>query len=360
MNKHPQLRIAVVGTGIAGACCAHALVQAGHAVQVFDKARGPGGRLATRRAEWVAGDGAACMARLDHGAVGITARSRAFQGFVDQAVHAGWMAEWSPAVAPDSLPLDGGSKLYLPVPDMPELCRRLLVRVVATWSCTVDALHAGPLGWQLASGGERLGEHFDAVVLAIPPAQAAPLIGPHRRDWARHAALAAMQTCWTLMGVADAPEPEPGWDLARPSTGPLAWVLRSDARPGRERVSGQAHWVAHARAGWSRRHLEETPEWARQQLQAALADVLGHTVHWQYATAHRWRYAQPQSQRLAPTESCWWDAGLGLGVCGDFLGGAGAEGAWLSGRSLSRALIEQLTEPPVHATAPIHPRSLAA
>ena len=176
------------------------------------------------------------------------------------------MAEWTPALAPGSLPLDGGPALYLPVPDMPELCRRLLDGVDATWSFAIDALHPGPKGWQLASGDERHDAHFDTVVLAIPPAQAAPLLGPHRRDWARQAALAAMQPCWTLMGVADAPNPEPGWDLARPASGPLAGVLRSDARPGRARVPGQAHWVVHARAGWSRRRLEQTPEWALRQL----------------------------------------------------------------------------------------------
>ena len=35
----------------------------------------------------------------------------------------------------------------------------------------------------------------------------------------------------------------------------------------------------------------------------------------------------PQAQRVAPAESCWWDAGQGLGVCGDFLGNSGVEGA---------------------------------
>lgn len=358
MTARCRHQIAIVGTGLAGASCAHTLARAGHAVQVFDKARGPGGRLATRRAEWVDADGAIHTTRLDHGAVGITARSKAFQGFVDQAVRAGWMVEWAPVMGPGSLPLDEGPTLHLPVPDMPELCRRLLDGVTARWTLAVDALHHEPQGWQLAAGGERVDGHFDTVVLAIPPAQAAPLLAAHRHDWSRHAALAAMQPCWTLMGVAEAPDRDPGWNLARPATGPLAWVLRSDARPGRTRVPGQAHWVVHARAGWSRRHLEETPEWALQQLQEALAEFLGHPVHWHHVTAHRWHYAQPQSQRVAHTESCWWDASLGLGVCGDFLGATGAEGAWLSARSLSTALLQPSGEPAPHK--PGHTQPLAA
>ncbi|MEY2842360.1 MAG: hypothetical protein RI920_397, partial [Pseudomonadota bacterium] len=43
--------IAIVGAGLAGLSCAQALVQAGHTVHVFDKSRGPSGRMSTRRAD---------------------------------------------------------------------------------------------------------------------------------------------------------------------------------------------------------------------------------------------------------------------------------------------------------------------
>jgi predicted NAD/FAD-dependent oxidoreductase len=334
--------VAVIGAGIAGASCAHALTLAGYAVHVFDKSRRPGGRLATRRVEWVDRHGQPRTTRLDHGAVGITARSAAFRCFADQAVRADWLADWAPALAADSLPLEDGDRLYVPVPDMPTLCRRLLDGVAATWSFAVDGLHSGPLGWQVQAGGERHPMPFDAVVLALPPAQAAPLLSPHRQDWARHASVAPMAPCWTLMGIADALEDAaelaPSWDLARPPTGPLAWVLRNDARPGRERVTGQAHWVVHARLGWSRRHLEQPSPWVQQQMQAALAEWLGQPVTWHHSVVHRWRYALPQATRLAPAEPYWWDATQGLAVCGDFLGGSGVEGAWLSAQALCAAL----------------------
>lgn len=349
MTTIKALRVAVIGAGIAGAACARALTQAGHSVQVFDKSRGPGGRLATRRLAWVDRSGEDRSTRLDHGAVAITARSEAFQVFVAEAVRAGWLAEWTPALAGVSLPLDDdGARRYVPVPDMPQLCRHLLAGTAAIWSLTVDALHRSPLGWQLAAGGERHEPAFDAVALAVPPAQAAPLLGPHRPDWARHAAIAPMQPCWTLMGVASSAEGGPGvplddgreGDLARPPAGPLAWVMRSDARPGRARVPGQAHWVVHARAGWSRRHLEHPPAWVQQQLQAALADHLGRPVDWLHCTVHRWRYAVPQAPLAASATSCWWDAAQGLGVCGDFIGGAGVEGAWLSGQTLGATVLQ--------------------
>ncbi|NBY26365.1 MAG: FAD-dependent oxidoreductase, partial [Betaproteobacteria bacterium] len=43
----PQ-HLAVIGAGMAGIACARTLVQAGHTVQLFEKSRGVGGRMATR------------------------------------------------------------------------------------------------------------------------------------------------------------------------------------------------------------------------------------------------------------------------------------------------------------------------
>ncbi len=341
------LRVAVIGAGIAGASCARELTLAGHSVYVFDKFRGPGGRLATRRLEWVDRHGQAHTTRLDHGAFGITASSAIFRAFVEQAVNSGWMTEWAPALATGSLPLECGDPLLVPVSDMPALCRRLLQGAECTWSFAVDSLQKGPLGWQVQAGGEQHPGPLDAGVLARPPAQAAPLLGPHRSDWARHASVVPMRPCWTLIGISDAPsdaaQPTPGWDLARPPTGPLAWVLRNDARPARTRVAGQAHWVVHARAGWSRRLLEQPAAWVQQQMQAALAEWLGRPVAWQHCLVHRWRYAMPQTQSRAAAlaDPCWWDASQSLGVCGDFLGGTGIEGAWLSGQALSAAMLQR-------------------
>ena len=341
-------QVAVIGAGIAGAACAHTLTLAGHSVHVFDKSRGPGGRLATRRLEWADRQGQACTTRLDHGAVGFTAQSHAFQAFVTQAVNAGSLAEWTPRLAAGATLAEAGERLYLPTPDMPALCRGLLEGASAHWSAAVDGLHHTACGWQVQAGSTPHPQLFDAVVLALPPAQAAPLLGPHRRDWARQASIAPMQPCWTLMGVADTAGPPssvdeigPAWQVARPATGPLAWVFRNESRPGRARVSGQAHWVAHARAGWSRHHLEQPAAWVQQQMQAALAECIGQPVEWLACNVHRWRYAAPQAQKPASAQACWWDAAQGLGVCGDFLGGSGVEGAWLSAQSLAAALLQR-------------------
>ena len=331
-------RVAVIGAGIAGATCARALSVSGCAVHVVDKSRAAGGRLATRRVEWLDSQGQRHIAGFDHGAPAFTASGAEFRRFLAHACQPDALAQWRPTLAPGSRLLDDAGPLWLPQPDMPTLCRALLRDITTTWSFAVDRLLHGPMGWQIEAAGTTLPGHFDAVVLALPPAQAAPLLAPHRRDWAQRASIALMQPCWTLMGVARRTVRALDWDVARPEQGPLSWVMRNDARPGRGPSVDVPHWVAHARAGWSRQHLEQPADWVQRQMQSAMQEWLGEPIEWQHAVVHRWRYAMPQSSGAAPSRPCWWDGVRGLGACGDFLGGAGVEGAWKSAQALIEAL----------------------
>jgi hypothetical protein len=253
-----DFKAAVIGAGIAGASCARALSAAGVSVHVVDKSRGAGGRLATRRLEWLDPQGQRRMARFDHGAPAFAASSSQFRQFLATALQPDALVRWQPVLATGSRPLGGAGPLWLPQPDMPSLCRALLRDIPTSWSFVVDRLQHGPLGWQVESSGTPLAGHFDAVVLALPPAQVAPLLAPHRRDWAQRASIALMKPCWTLMGVARRTVRELHWDVARPDKGPLSWIMRNDTRPGREpRSTPRIGLLTHAPAGagntWSSR-----------------------------------------------------------------------------------------------------------
>lgn len=79
--------IAIIGTGIAGLSAAQALTEAGHTVQLFDKSRGSGGRMSSKRSD---------AGSLDLGAQYFTARDRRFVTEVQRWQSQGWVAEWAP------------------------------------------------------------------------------------------------------------------------------------------------------------------------------------------------------------------------------------------------------------------------
>lgn len=79
--------IAIIGTGIAGLSAARALQDAGHAVQLFDKSRGSGGRMSSKRSD---------AGALDMGAQYFTARDRRFVNEVQRWQSNGWAEQWKP------------------------------------------------------------------------------------------------------------------------------------------------------------------------------------------------------------------------------------------------------------------------
>ena len=73
--------IAIIGAGMSGMICARNLKDAGYEPIVFEKSRGVGGRMATRRTN----EGL----QFDHGAQYVTAKNKYFQSFIDRAASAG-------------------------------------------------------------------------------------------------------------------------------------------------------------------------------------------------------------------------------------------------------------------------------
>lgn len=342
--------IAVIGAGIAGAACTASLLAAGLSVTVFDKSRGVGGRMATRR---VPAEGAGCADgaewQFDHGAQHIQACSPRFKAALRRAAQAGVVHAWQPRVhAAWPAPLHRESWVPTGVGSapgqMPALARHLLGHATLHLEWPVQRLERDRNGWTVVGPEARRAGPFDQVVVAVPPSQAAPLLAGHHDAWAEQLGAWPMLPCWTLMAVTQAVDWP--WDACEPRAGhPLAWLARNDRKPGRVAPHDQAVWVAQASASWSAAHIDASPAAVQAALSQALASLLpaGAPPQWIYRTVHRWRYAAPAGTTTA--DPCWWDARQGLAVCGDFLGGraaGGVEAAWRSGDEAADTLLAAL------------------
>jgi renalase len=333
--------IAVIGAGMAGVACAAGLRGAGHKVALFDKSRGAGGRMATRRITDTATG--ATPYGIDHGAPACAARQPRFKAWLARAEARGVVQRWQPRLHA-AWPQRVHAELWVPHGDMPALARHFLADVPLHAQQTIQRLEHAKQGWWLHSAeGQRHGPYAQ-VMLAMPPAQAAALLVGHHDGWADSLKARRMQPCWTLMAATQ--DLDWPWDVTVPENGPLAVVLRNDRKPGRRTPDGLATWVAHATPEWSAAHLEDDPKRVEKALGTALAALLpgGNKRTWQHLSVHRWRYAQSVAAEdtSARTLDCWWDASLGLGVCGDHLGGGGVEGAWHSGDELADTVVAWL------------------
>ena len=341
--------IAIVGAGMAGVVCARTLRQAGHRVTLFEKSRGPAGRMATR---------ASPFGGFDHGTQYFTVRDPRFERAL--ATVPGLCKPWSanavrvldPMGRVIEAGLPGGERHWVASPGMNALVKawaaplaqdasmHLQTRVVRI---AADPLRKG--GWQLETEGEDgarpVHAGFDKVVLAVPSTQARDLLLAS----GMHAMVQTFQQvrvdpCWTLMlAYPQAVQPGlitigPQWNAARSTHHRIAWLARESSKPGRERIE---RWTVQASAAWSTEHLQDSPERVTAKLLKAFAEITGIRATPAHAQAHRWLYAKT-AEPLG--KSHLWFAPQGIGLCGDWCLGHRVENAFVSGLELALAMLK--------------------
>ena len=310
------MQIAIVGAGLAGLACAAALDAAGHRVTLFDKARGVGGRMSTRRVATACGE-----AGFDHGAQYLTARDAGFRAQVRSWSEAGLVAPWPAA----------GADAFVGTPTMNAPLRHLSARLDVRASQRIDRLARASGAWHLHGDGTVAGP-FDTVVVALPAEQAAILLRDVEAAFAGRAAATRSMPCWTVM-AAFAERLPVAADVLR-DRGAVGWAARNSAKPGR---SGPEAWVVQAGPDWSAAHLEDAPDAVLRELLSAFAGILDVVLPAPLAaSAHRWRY----SRSGAAGDGLLWSPEQHLGVCGDWLLGPWVECAWLSGTRLADAVMD--------------------
>ena len=307
-------RTAIIGAGLAGLTCARMLVDAGHSVVVFDKGRGLGGRMASRRKDgW----------RFDHGAVVLRARDDGFAAFLAGVSDSGHAERWESA--------DG----WAGVPGMSSVVKAMAQGLEIVASQRVEGLDKTDAGWRVMGPDHPANTVFDRVILAIPHPQAQDILSP----WPTLSAqieTAQMQPCWTLMVGFDAML---ATDVAYCNTcnDPIAVIARETAKPGRK-LPGDG-WVVQASADWTRAHLELEPAQIETLLLAAFFTAIGcDPIPPAISMAHRWRYGLT-STPLGTSHVL--DAPLGIGMCGDWCLGHTAQDAYDSGRAMAATIIGQ-------------------
>ena len=323
--------IAIIGTGIAGLSAARALKDAGHAVQLFDKSRGSGGRMSSKRSE---------AGTLDLGAQYFTARDRRFVDEVQRWQANGWVAEWEPQLyncqSGQLSPSPDEQTRWVGTPRMSAITRALLDDLPVEFGCRITEVFQGQQHWNLldADGGNH--GPFSHVIIATPAHQATALLAAAPK-LASTAAGVKMDPTWAIALAFDTPLDTP-MEGCFVQDSPLDWLARNRSKPGRDATPDT--WIRHATSAWSKQHLDLPKEAIIELLHGAFAELLHCSMPApSFSLAHRWLYARPAGSHEWGVLA---DADLGLYVCGDWCLSGRVEGAWLSGQEAARRLLGHL------------------
>lgn len=328
--------IAIIGAGLAGLTLARELSAVAD-ITLFEKARGLGGRMSTRRND---------THQWDHGAQFFTARSKAFKAMLAPFIASGTVVAWQPNIttlSPDKPQFKRPwfEPHYVAAPGMNSLLKAMAsepnLPLAIQLSTRVEQVVAKGERWQLLDEQAQLLGEFDWVVSSAPLPQTQELLPSSLLGDAltRY----QMLPCYSLLLTADDAE-LPHYDAAKINDAPLNWISFNHRLPGRNLDAGTV--VAHTSADWAIEHLEDDQETVKQQLIDIFCKLTGVSpAAITSAQLHRWRYAL-SVEVAEPDLPYVLNSSAKLAACGDWCLGGRVEAAFTSAQQLAAALKSRL------------------
>ena len=318
-------KIAIIGAGISGLTIATYLHKKNFNVTIFDKGRGVGGRMSSRRTQW---------GYLDHGTQYFSVKSPEFQHFIGQypSIIQPWLGNFA-TWANGQLTADSNLKTrYVPIKSMNNFAKRVATGLDIHLQTRIIKLEKAR-NWTLTDENQQRYPDFDLVIVTAPPAQTSNLLASHT-PIAEEIREIKMLPCYSFMLIPETPVnlPFDGIKFEHPI---LGWISFNDSKPERENCGGL---VVQSNFNWATENLDRNREEIGKILQECVSELFNLNLSClKYKSVHLWRYALPSESN---TQGYFWDSSSHVAVCGDWCLSGKVESAFLSAHSLFCKIIK--------------------
>lgn len=326
--------VLIVGAGLSGLMAAHTLQDRGYTVQLIDKGRSVGGRLATRRV----GDGGLA----DHGAQFFTVRTDTLRGYVEK-----WLADdvvyvWGMGWSDGSLKKTAGDghPRYVAHGGMNKLAKYIAQGLDIVLHRRITSIQLANNMWTIL---DEDGDAYNgrALLLTPPMPQSLDLLDHSnvKLDAADLSDLQKIQFGPCLCGIhaidGELNLPEPG--AVQNFEHDVYWVADNQAKG----ISKQVVVTSHASAKFSRQNWDTPEADVIAELESAVMPFLTEGSQIVSTQLKKWRYSVPLT--TYPQEYLLAQGLPNLAFAGDAFGGRGRiEGAFKSGIAAAEVLIDSL------------------
>ncbi len=275
-------KIAIVGAGISGLTLGTMLQEKGIDVQVFDKGRGVGGRMSSRRTDW---------GYIDHGTQYFGLTNSDFRKFLNNygEVLLPWKGKFATWEKGTFLEDNSTQIRYVPTKAMNHLCKYLGGDITVKLDTRIVKLVKKAQGWTLVDQHDNSYPNFDCVVITAPPAQTLDLLASHTTITEKFSDI-QMLPCYSLMIIPEVKMnlPFDGTKFVHPV---LGWVSNNDSKPLRQN-SGAI--VIQSNFNFAQNNLNTDKEKVTQTILEATETVFDIKFpSYNYKSLHLWRYALP-------------------------------------------------------------------
>ena len=316
-------KIAIIGAGIAGLTVAKKLYDRGLEVQIFDKGRGVGGRMSSRRTDW---------GYLDHGCQYFTVNDASFADFLQEydemiTTWRGIFTRWQDG---NFLPLESDKPRYVPKIAMNHLCKSIAADLNVKLKTRIVNLVKNET-WTLIDEENNQYSGYDLVIVTAPPAQTQDLLKNHS-PIAHQIKEINMFPCYSLMLILaeDIELPFDGIELQHSI---LGWIAANNSKYLR---GEKQSLVIQSNFTWAKDNLHSDRGDIAKSLKVSAGEILHLALdNSLYESLHLWRYAIPQEKN---EQGYYLDAENAIAVCGDWCVKGKVESAFLSAKFLAEVI----------------------
>ena len=321
--------VAVIGAGLTGTTIASKLNE-NFDVKVFEKSRGVGGRMSTRRETPFI---------FDHGAQFFKVKTTVFKNFLSELFSQKIIQPWNFRLAY----FDGQNlskirfiqdedRFYVGVPNMDAIIKHLSKNCNVILNTKIERIIKENHKWNLYDQNKKSCGTYDWVVLSLPAHQSLELI-TEKISFYPLIEKIKMKGCFSLMvGMSESLNLD--YDAALIENEDVAWIAVNNSKP--SRMSNYCLLINS-----SYEYASKNIDTSRDKVLKHLLNISSKFVNYDLLKSnmikiHEWRYVEA---KYNPKEDYFIDHKERVAVCGDWFINSRVEGAFLSANELFKEII---------------------
>ena len=315
----------VVGGGIAGSTIANLLAKK-YSVEIFDKARGPGGRASNRRYK--------DNLSFDHGLQYISPKSKEFIKFVLDLKRKNVLKEWRGNTLDLTFVKKKNSIKYIGTRGNNDICKYLIKKIKVNYNSTVTGIKFNSSYWTIVLNNKDQ-VFFKYLILTCPFPQLKILASKYIKKNLSNLKI-KMSPNITVMAAYKNYTKLP-INSIKFNDEIISWAVQENTK--NRFKTNQILWTIQCTEAYSKKIINLFKNNKKKHQSIILKrfkDLLGyHTKNIVFKNIHGWKYAYSKSN--TNLESFWSNKDR-FGVCADWFNGPYAEDSWLSAQNLFRKI----------------------
>ena len=321
-------KLAIIGAGLSGISLA-CLIKKKINVEIFEKSRGVGGRMSTRKASPFI---------FDHGAQYFKINSKDFMHFISDLLDKNIIKPWSFRQAffnGNSLEklkiVSNKDKYFVGVPNMDSIVKYLSRNLNINLNTKINKIIKKDDNWFLYDENNKAYGEYNWVILTLPAEQSNAFIS-NKISFHNSINNIKMKGCFSLMVGMKKPL-NLGFEAAYIKNNDISWIALNNSKPFRNSDCSLI--------------INSSFKYAETNVETSKMDILNHMLNLTekitennlskpiLTTLHQWKYVEAENN---PQQDYFIDPNQKIAVCGDWFINSRVEDAFTSANKLSKEI----------------------